>query len=78
MILVTTAIGYKGNWYDDYIFPSWANALGWVLTMSSVLMVPLVILCKLGASLYRGDNLRDLLVPTSTWRVRKETEMGKC
>ena len=76
---MTTAIGYKGNSYDDYyIYPRWANALGWVLTMSSVLMVPVVILWKLGGSLYRGDNLRDLLLPTSTWRVRKETEMGKC
>ena len=76
---MTTAIGYKGNSYDDYyIYPSWANALGWVLTMSSVLMVPVVILWKLGVCLYRGDNLRDLLLPTSTWRVRKETEMGKC
>ena len=77
-ILVTTAVGYKGNSYDDYIYPSWANALGWLLTMSSVLMVPLVIIIKLGVSLHRGDNLRDLLVPTSTWRIRKETEIGKC
>jgi len=77
-ILVTTAVGYQGNSYDDYIYPSWANALGWLLTMSSVLMVPLVIIYKVGVSLHRGDSLRDLLVPTSTWRIRKETEMGKC
>ena len=76
--MVTTAIGYQGNSYDDYIYPSWANALGWLLTMSSVLMVPLVIIWKVGVSLHRGDNLRDLLVPTSTWRIRKETEIGKC
>ena len=75
---MTTAIGYKGNSYDDYTYPSWANALGWLLTMSSVLMVPLVILWRLGVSLCRGDNIRDLLVPTSTWRVRKEAEMEKC
>lgn len=77
-ILVTTAIGYKGNSYDDYIYPTWANGLGWLLTMSSVLMVPLVILWRLGVSLCRGDNIRDLLVPNSTWRVRKEAEMTKC
>ena len=75
---MTTAIGYQGNSYDDYIYPSWANALGWLLTMSSVLMVPLVILWRLGASLCRGENIRDLLVPNSTWRVRKEAEMAKC
>ena len=78
VILVTTAIGYKGNSYDEYVYPSWANALGWLLTMSSVLMVPLVILWRLGVSLCRGGNIRDLLVPNSTWRVRKEAEMAKC
>ena len=55
--MVTTAVGYKGNKYDEYTYPDWANSLGWLLTMSSVVMVPVVIVWKLGVSLTNQNSV---------------------
>ena len=40
-------INYKGSSYDDYIFPAWANVLGWCITFSSVVCIPIVGLFKI-------------------------------
>ena len=46
-ILVFTGLNYDGNKYADYRFPGWANLLGWVLTFSSVAVVPAVAVRKI-------------------------------
>jgi hypothetical protein len=28
--------------YDEYLYPSWAEWIGWTLALSSILMIPLV------------------------------------
>ena len=46
-ILVFTGLNYDGNKYADYRFPGWANLLGWLLTFSSVAVVPAVAVRKI-------------------------------
>ena len=67
-ILVFTAVDYSGNSYADYNYPSWANAAGWVITMSSVSMIPLVALikiCREEGSLV--ERIRTLVQPRCDW-----------
>ena len=46
LILLFTWIDYSGNKYGDYEFPAWANALGWAITFSSVILIPVVAVVK--------------------------------
>ena len=46
-ILVFTGLDYDGNKYGDYRFPGWANMLGWILTFSSIAVVPAVAVRKI-------------------------------
>ena len=40
--LILYLIDYKALKFNDwYVYPDWAYALGWTMTLSSVLMVPL-------------------------------------
>ena len=51
-ILVMTAREYSGNKYADYSYPAWANAFGWLISFSSILLIPAVALIKI----YREDG----------------------
>lgn len=33
--------------YNDYFYPSWAEWVGWALTLSSILMIPLVAIIQI-------------------------------
>ena len=46
LILCVTWIGYKPMKYGDYIFPDWANIMGWVVTAASVSFIPIVAFYK--------------------------------
>lgn len=45
-IIVYGLIGYEPLSYEDYIYPEWANALGWCIAGSSVIMIPTIALYK--------------------------------
>jgi solute carrier family 6 amino acid transporter-like protein 5/7/9/14 len=47
MILNFTIKDYQGNKYDDYHYPDWANTVGWCITFSSVVCIPIVGLFKI-------------------------------
>ena len=68
MILVFSWINYKGSTYDDYIFPDWANVLGWCITFSSVVCVPIVAIWKIfheeGSLVAR---VQKLMQPSEDW-----------
>ena len=38
---------FKPITYGEYVFPPWANGVGWVLAMFSILMIPGTMLVKL-------------------------------
>lgn len=46
-IIVYGLIGYEPLTYEDYVYPPWANALGWTIAGSSVAMIPGMAIYKL-------------------------------
>lgn len=46
-ILIGTFLFYEPPSYGDYDFPPWANAVGWVLSFSSVSLIPIVAIFKI-------------------------------
>lgn len=38
---------YEPLTYGDYVYPHWANVIGWLIACSSVLMIPLVAVIQL-------------------------------
>ena len=40
-------VNYDGNKYGEYNFPNWANGMGWCITFSSILCIPIVGLGKI-------------------------------
>ena len=46
-ILLFTALDYDGNSYSDYTYPTWANVGGWLITFSSVILIPIVAIKKI-------------------------------
>jgi solute carrier family 6 amino acid transporter-like protein 5/7/9/14 len=68
LILIFSWINYEGSTYDGYIFPAWANVLGWCITFSSVVCVPIVAIWKIcheeGTLVAR---VQKLMQPSEEW-----------
>lgn len=67
-ILVFTWIDFVPARYGDYEFPTWANAIGWVLSFSSVSLIPLVAIYKIIRE--KGsfvERLKKLIRPLPEW-----------
>ena len=47
-----TWIDFKPANYEDYEFPLWANLVGWILSFSSVLLIPIVA----GVKIYQSEG----------------------
>ena len=47
LILFFTTKDYSGNSYGEYDYPSWANLVGWFVTFSSVICIPIVAIFKI-------------------------------
>lgn len=45
-IIVFGLINYEPLSHGDYVYPSWANALGWFIALSSMSMIPLMAIYK--------------------------------
>jgi len=68
LILLFTWIDYSGNKYGDYEFPAWANALGWAITFSSVILIPVVAVVKVYQETGTfSARLRKLTQPSYDW-----------
>lgn len=40
-------MGYQPLTYEDYVYPVWANVIGWLIATSSVAMIPGVAIYKI-------------------------------
>ncbi|XP_056910761.1 sodium-dependent dopamine transporter-like [Takifugu flavidus] len=40
VILIFSIIQFKPARYEDYVFPPWAQGIGWVITMASIFWIP--------------------------------------
>ncbi|KFO37926.1 Sodium-dependent noradrenaline transporter [Fukomys damarensis] len=45
-VVVVSIINFKPLTYDDYVFPAWANWIGWAISLSSMALVPGYIIYK--------------------------------
>jgi len=68
-IIAFGLVGYEPLTFDDYIYPEWANVLGWSIAGSSVLCIPLVALYKILVT--PGTLSQRLVVLTTPWRDKQ-------
>ncbi|XP_077865520.1 sodium- and chloride-dependent glycine transporter 1-like [Saccoglossus kowalevskii] len=63
-------IGYVPIYLGDYVYPSWAEAIGWIIASSSVAMIPLWMVVEYFTS-SEGDTfvkrVQSLIKPTDDW-----------
>uniref|UniRef100_T1JI01 Transporter n=1 Tax=Strigamia maritima TaxID=126957 RepID=T1JI01_STRMM len=67
-ILMFNIIDFDGVRYANYEFPTWTLALGWLMALSSVIMIPIVAICKLyrvKGTLY--ERVKCLIKPDESW-----------
>ncbi|XP_068246956.1 sodium- and chloride-dependent glycine transporter 1-like isoform X1 [Palaemon carinicauda] len=67
-ILAFTWIDLKPAKYGDYNFPPWANVIGWILSFSSVSLIPIVAIYKI--IMEKGsfvERVRKLCKPLPEW-----------
>ena len=58
---------YEPLTYDDYVYPTWANVVGWCLALSSMLCMPVGAVYGL---LRAEGTFAEVRVPTTTGTVR--------
>ncbi|NWQ83323.1 SC6A9 protein, partial [Columbina picui] len=58
-ILVFTVIQYKPISYNDYVYPTWAISIGFLMALSSVICIPIYAIYKVCRS--EGDTLLERL-----------------
>ena len=69
-IMVFTWIDYTPSKYDTYAFPAWADALGWIITMTSVSAIPIVAVIKIIMCKHKGSTWEKvvfLIQPSNDW-----------
>jgi hypothetical protein len=49
-IIVYGLMGYEPLTYEQYVYPVWANVLGWVIAGSSISMIPGMAVYKLATT----------------------------
>ncbi|XP_025831068.1 sodium-dependent dopamine transporter [Agrilus planipennis] len=64
-IIVYGLLDYEPLSYEGYVYPSWANALGWTIAGSSVAMIPTMALFKLLTT--KGSFLERIKILTTPW-----------
>ncbi|KAK5644887.1 hypothetical protein RI129_006187 [Pyrocoelia pectoralis] len=70
-IIVYGLLGYEPLSYEDYVYPNWANVLGWLIAGSSVAMIPTVAIYKFART--PGSYIKRLRILTTPWR---DTQMA--
>ncbi|KAL9914605.1 sodium-dependent dopamine transporter [Glossina fuscipes fuscipes] len=73
-ITVYGLIGYEPLSYEDYTYPGWANALGWCIAGSSVIMIPAIAIYKLITT--PGTFKQRLHYLTTPWRDQQVNVNG--
>uniref|UniRef100_A0A8D2LEU0 Transporter n=2 Tax=Varanus komodoensis TaxID=61221 RepID=A0A8D2LEU0_VARKO len=46
-VVIVSVVNFKPLTYDEYVFPRWANSVGWGIALSSMILVPAYIVYKL-------------------------------
>ncbi|XP_062553443.1 sodium-dependent dopamine transporter isoform X1 [Armigeres subalbatus] len=73
-IIIYGLIGYEPLSYEDYVYPPWANVLGWCIAGSSMIMIPLIAFYKLIVT--PGTFRQRLIILTTPWRDQQMSVNG--
>ncbi|XP_031845957.2 sodium-dependent dopamine transporter isoform X2 [Nomia melanderi] len=65
-IIVYGLMGYEPLTYEDYMYPVWANVLGWLIATSSIAMIPGIAIYKIIVT--PGSFIQRLRILTTPWR----------
>ncbi|XP_058125149.1 sodium-dependent dopamine transporter [Anopheles ziemanni] len=65
-IIIYGLIGHEPLSYEDYVYPAWANVLGWCIAGSSMIMIPLMAFYKLIVT--KGTFRQRMKILTTPWR----------
>ncbi|XP_021941759.1 sodium-dependent dopamine transporter [Zootermopsis nevadensis] len=73
-IIVYGLVGYEPLTYEEYVYPVWANVLGWIIAGSSIVMIP-------GTAVYKllttpGTFMQRLRFLTTPWRDQQTAAMN--
>ncbi|ELU04638.1 hypothetical protein CAPTEDRAFT_155040 [Capitella teleta] len=66
-VLIYSWVDYKEVTYNEYIYPAWGAALGWLMTFLVILGIFLPMFFMLGQKLYRREPVADLFRPNKYW-----------
>ncbi|CAG0900084.1 unnamed protein product [Cyprideis torosa] len=66
-ILIFSLVDYTPAKYDDYVYPGWAQCLGWFMALISIAMIPIFAIYMYHKGRRMGLSLRDLVEPTPDW-----------
>ena len=55
-ILMFSLIKYTRITYEDYVYPPWGEAVGWLITVASMLCVPLLVIKTIVDIYWRGND----------------------
>ncbi|KAI5646570.1 sodium:neurotransmitter symporter family domain-containing protein [Phthorimaea operculella] len=69
VILAFIFSDWKSPSYEDYIFPWFADMLGWMVGLSTLILFPVGV----GWALYNGYRGKNLLTPTKDWKPAVRT-----
>ncbi|XP_041348336.1 sodium- and chloride-dependent glycine transporter 1-like [Gigantopelta aegis] len=69
-IFIFTWVDYERMTYGDYLYPEWADAMGWIMSLSSVLAIPITMIYKInrddeGSTI--AHKIRLLTMPARDW-----------
>ncbi|KMQ97245.1 sodium-dependent dopamine transporter [Lasius niger] len=65
-IIVYGLMGYEPLSYEGYVYPVWANVLGWLIACSSIVMIPGMAIYKICTT--PGSFVQRLKILTTPWR----------
>uniref|UniRef100_A0A182QPG6 Transporter n=1 Tax=Anopheles farauti TaxID=69004 RepID=A0A182QPG6_9DIPT len=73
-IIIYGLIGHEPLSYENYVYPSWANVLGWCIAGSSMIMIPLMASYKLIVT--PGSFRQRIKILTTPWRDQQMAVNG--
>lgn len=73
-IIVYGLLGYQPLSYEGYVYPAWANILGWCIAGSSVIMIPIVAFYKIIVT--PGSFMQRIKILTTPWRDTQMQHSG--
>ncbi|CAG5126719.1 unnamed protein product [Candidula unifasciata] len=69
-IFIFMFVDYKPSTYDKYTYPTWADVIGWLMTLACVIAIPIVMIIKISRE-SEGKNIfqkiRLLCLPSIYW-----------